>query len=133
MAGGGSSKSQSDSYQTTTTTTQNMNLQGIEGAATVVSAVGGSTVNVTDGGAIAGAFDYISQATDQGYQFLTAAQNNATETMIRSMEQAGRAGELAMQYVSEASNPGSDSAAQQKILIIAAAAVAGLALMRGRI
>ena len=125
MAGGGQSRSQSDSYQNTETTTQNLNLQGIEGAATVVSAAGGSTVNVTDGGAIENAFNFLSQAN-------TEMHNTATSVMMQSLNQAGRAGELAMQYVSEAANPGSDSAEQQKILIIAAAVVAGLALMRGR-
>lgn len=125
MAGGGSSQSQSDSYQTTKTSTQNLNLQGIEGAATVISAGEGASVTVTDGGAIESAFNFLSQAN-------TEMQNTAATVMVQSLNQAGRAGELAMQYVSEAANPGSDSAEQQKILIIAAAAVAGLALMRGR-
>ena len=118
-----SRKSSTNNYQQTTTETQNLNLQGIEGAATVVSAAGGSTVNVTDGGAIVSAFDFLSQAN-------TEMHNAASSVMLQSLNQAGRAGELAMQYVSEAANPGSDSAEQQKILIIAAAVVAGLALWR---
>lgn len=132
MAGGGSSRSQSDSYQTTETTTQNLNLQGIEGAATVVSAAGGSTVNVTDGGAIESAFNFLSQANTEMHQTANNVVMRSLSQADEAMSQAGRAGELAMKYVSDAVNPGSDSAEQQKILIIAAAAVAGLALMRGR-
>lgn len=62
-------KSTSKTEQKTYTTTNNTNLQGVEGNALAFSSSSGNTVNLTDGGAIAAAFNFASKASENALDF----------------------------------------------------------------
>lgn len=120
-----SSKSQSNPATTTT----NIDSRVVGGDNSTNISAHGSTIQLTDAGAVGGAFGFAREAVKDAFDFATGNQTRATAVLTSAIEGVSKNTEQLKDAYETA------KAGEQKVLVgvaVAIVAVVGVAALRGR-